>query len=51
MAKKVDPFDKFREATLGGGNALGVGFTRDDDAYLVVASHVAVGRDDRVASR
>ena len=23
MAKKTDPFDKFREATLGSGNALG----------------------------
>ena len=23
MAKKTDPFDKFREATLGGGNTLG----------------------------
>lgn len=22
MAKKTDPFDKFREATLGGGNSL-----------------------------
>ena len=22
MAKKTDPFDKFREATLGGGNPL-----------------------------
>ena len=22
MAKKVDPFEKFREATLGGGNSL-----------------------------
>ncbi|MBO4557022.1 MAG: hypothetical protein J5693_00245 [Bacteroidales bacterium] len=22
MAKKTDPFDKFREATLGGGNTL-----------------------------
>ena len=23
MAKKTDPFDKFREATLGGGNSFG----------------------------
>lgn len=27
MAKKTDPFDRFREATLGGGNTLGAALT------------------------
>lgn len=37
MAKKTDPFDKFRQATLGGENALsgalsGIVATREDHA-------------------
>ena len=42
MAKKVDPFDKFREATLGGGNALGVA--------LNGASESRVRREEAVPS-
>ena len=30
MAKKTDPFDKFREATLGGGNTLGAALSGND---------------------
>ena len=32
MAKKIDPFDKFREATLGGGNALGAALSGGSDS-------------------
>ena len=31
MAKKIDPFDKFREATLGGGNTLGAALSGGSD--------------------
>ncbi len=34
MAKKVDPFDKFREATLGGGNALGVALSGGSESRI-----------------
>lgn len=34
MAKKVDPFDKFREATLGGGNALGVALSGGSESHM-----------------
>lgn len=35
MAKKVDPFDKFREATLGGGNALGVALNGGSESRVI----------------
>ena len=34
MAKKVDPFEKFREATLGGGNALGAALNGNSEARV-----------------
>ncbi len=34
MAKKVDPFDKFREATLGGGNALGAALSGGSESRI-----------------
>lgn len=34
MAKKVDPFDKFREATLGSGNALGVALSGASESRI-----------------
>ena len=34
MAKKVDPFDKLREATLGGGNALGAALSGGSESRI-----------------
>ena len=34
MAKKNDPFDKFREATLGGGNTLGAALSGGSEPHV-----------------
>ena len=34
MAKKIDPFDKFREATLGGGNTLGAALSGGSESHI-----------------